>query len=107
MKVITKSDFIKIRSKKGLFSFLNGESCKLCEKYMKEISNFKETLFYNHLQVILLRDEDKHWMFVENQVVSTPCTRIYVEDKYVFQKGGILFSTQIEEFNRKIKEWNL
>ena len=107
MKVITKSDFLSIHKKRGIFAFLNGESCKLCEKYMKEISNFKSSPFYSLLQIILLRDDDRHWMVVENQVLSTPCTRIYVDNMYVYQKGGVLFSTQINEFESKIKEWDL
>jgi hypothetical protein len=107
MNVITKKDFLSISLKRGIFTFLNDESCKLCEKYMKEIANFKFSPFYHLLQVILLRDGDKHWMFTENQVVSTPCTRIYVDNNYVFQKYGLLFDTQINEFESKIREWNL
>ena len=106
MMVITRGEFDRIIIKRGLFAFLNGESCKLCDRYMVSLKDFKDTKFYRNLSILLLRDDDRQWLFVDQQVLSTPLTRLYVDGLPVFQKGGILFDSQIKEFEKKLLEYS-
>ena len=94
-------EFTAIKPKKGLFGFVNGESCAACEEYERRLKNLG-SLKSEMTLVLMMKPHQEEALAKDG--VTVPFTRIYDggEDP-IWEVQGILYSTQLESLFRAYK----
>ena len=104
MKIITVDEYKNITSSKnGVFVFLNTNSCPLCTDYL-EVLNEKNL---DGWTIVKIKDDEMKWALVNETIIGTPQTRIYLDNMVVYEKGGIFYTKQYNDIREKLKEFRL
>ena len=86
--------------KHGIYVFLI-KDCWVCNDYIKELEqNFPKSETWNSIDC----DEDLTYIVDELKLDDIPMTRLYDKGVMVWEKSGILYSTQRDELYNKISE---
>lgn len=94
-------EFKDMETKRGLFGFINGESCAACAEYLKQLKNLGS--LKSKMTIVLLMKPHMEEV-LQTDGVSVPFTRIYDgKDEPIWEVQGILYSTQLESLFRS---WN-
>lgn len=86
---------------KGLFGFINGESCAACTAYLKALKTLGN--LKSEMTLVELNAREIERVKAEDSV-SVPFTRIYDgSQEPVWEVQGVLYSTQMESLFRAYK----
>lgn len=98
MNVITRKQFENIDPLNGIFVFLNGESCRLCDGFLGKLKGYNT----KDWTAVLLSNDDMNHMATKHLVIKVPISRRYVDGLMVKEIHGVLFQKQIRELRECI-----
>lgn len=95
MKEITSKEFID-NKKDGVYVF-HSSGCFTCEEHIKNMIDE-----FNHFFLIETSDDIEY--FESINIVLTPCTILYKNDKEIWRKQGAFYNKQINELRKEMYE---
>ncbi len=102
MNIIKRKEFEELpRPLTGIYGFTFGEGCGLCNSYYEELQ--KHGCDWT---IVDLELDDQEWAFTKLLITGFPCTKVYIDDIVVYNKGGVLYSTQIRKAKETYEKFN-
>lgn len=95
------AEFKEMPNPKGIYGFINGESCAACTAYLKSLKTLGN--LKGEITLVELNAREMDRVKAEDSV-SVPFTRIYNgEREPIWEVQGVLYSTQLESLFRAYK----
>lgn len=91
----TKKQFQE-ENKNGIYIFVV-DDCSVCRTYIAELKKIDTSNWHG-----VNCNEDIYFYFEDELVDDMPCTRIYKNNKVVWEKRGVLYSAQIQEMYKQL-----
>lgn len=101
MEQISREQFENEAPLNGVFVFSMHEECPLCEEYLKILEHYDTSGW----KEVVLKPEDKEWVVKELVIHGFPATRFYVDGLCTFDRGGILYSTQLKKLRKQQRDF--
>jgi hypothetical protein len=102
METLVYSNFKELKGKNGIYAILDLDSCFACNEYMKELKKYDK----DHWTIVAMSEENT-LEFIEEEGIKPPITRIYINDRVLYEVGGVLYPKQIATLYEEASKYGL
>ena len=100
---ITANEFLELEDKgQNLFIFTMKSECGLCEKALKEFTNF-DGYVENFPKIVNIDCQNDNELDALD-LTLVPLFRFYKDNKIAWQKAGVLYETQIYDMLKEYRK---